>query len=249
MSERFHIGNQRVEIGMLLTLDEEESHHLARVMRIRSGATVRLFGDGREYDAIIRDVGRRVTVEVLAERSPLSPPRISLTLAIPWLRGGRTEFLIQKLTELGAERVIVYHADRQVMRPEPEKLERLRRVAIEACKQCERAEVPRIETVANLEEVLATPLPVGGLRVVAAERSDAPRMSEILQTWFSQFRPYNEQRPACLIITGPEGGFSPDELSACEGRSQFVSLGPRILRADTAPIVGAVLALAAAEEI
>jgi len=249
MSERFHIGNQHVEIGMLLSLDEEESHHLAKVMRIRTGATVRLFGSGREYSAVVREVSRRVRVEVVAEHPAVSPPRISLTLAIPLLRGGRTEFLIQKLTELGADRLIVYHAERQVVRPDPEKLERLRRIAIESCKQCERAQVPCVGALANLREVLSTHLPIGGLRVVAVERSDAQRMSAVLHTWLRQFAANETQRPACLIATGPEGGFSAAELAACQGRAQCVSLGPRILKADTAPIVGAVLALAAVEEM
>ena len=103
MAERFHVETSGLSSGDVVALDREESHHLLKVMRVRPGQAVRVFGAGREYEAVLTGTqDGKAVVELRREIPVLTPPLLRLVFALPWLKGGKTEYMVQKLTELGA---------------------------------------------------------------------------------------------------------------------------------------------------
>jgi 16S rRNA (uracil1498-N3)-methyltransferase len=241
VSERFYVGDSPAAVGGEMDLPLEESAHLLRVMRLRPGNTLRAFGASREFEATLVRADRKVaTIRIDREVPAIPPAVVRLTAAVPWLKGDRNEWLLQKLTELGVARVILFNATREVMHGGERKLGRMQRVALEACKQCGRADVPEICTADSLEAALSAREPLQD-NILLHEQCSEPRLSHLLTQ-------RNPTTPL-LVATGPEGGFSPEEVEAARAIATLASLGRRVLRAETAPIVAASLAMSAAGEL
>jgi 16S rRNA (uracil1498-N3)-methyltransferase len=225
MSERFYV-NLPLAPGPFL-LDGPEAHHLATVCRLRPGSEVCLFnGDGHEYPARITQVARRaITLEIIGESRPQRELPFSLEVAAPLPKGDRSQFLVEKLTELGVATFVPLICERSAGHPREAKGEKLERYVVEASKQCGRNVLMRIADAVAWEDhvsngdagevrILAHPYQAGELAEVA---KDAARVR---------------------IAVGPEGGFTDDEVTAAIARGwQAVALGPRILRVETAAIV------------
>lgn len=235
-----------------MELDPAESHHLLRVMRAQPGQRVRVFGQGREFEGILeRAAGQRAQIRLGSELTSPPLPAFRMRFLLPWLKGGRTESVLQKLTELGAAEFIVYRARRDVAHLEASKLERLQRNVVEACKQCERADCPPVSLGGNLADtVAASGLPPERCLVLAERSPSVVHLStalvELTQAGLTG------SPGACgelLIASGPEGGFHPDELAQAAPVATLVSLGPRILRAETAPVAAAAVALSAGGDL
>ncbi len=218
-AERFYID---APLTGHLTLDGPELHHLAHVMRIRTGEEIELV-NGRGSLAIAKVVAiakHEATLQVLsASQSPVPEPRI--LLAIPLMRPSKLEFVIEKCTELGADAFYLYpaaHSEKEDL--SPHQLERLHHIAIAAMKQCGRLDLPPIHNT-EWDQLFQIPAPL----------------------FFGDTRP-NAQRLSAergLIITGPERGFSEKELMQLEQKGTGVTLHRNILRAETAPMVAAIL--------
>jgi 16S rRNA (uracil1498-N3)-methyltransferase len=213
--------------GAQIEATEAQAHYLGRVMRRAAGDALWLFnGADGEWEATIallhRVRGRfMVTVQRRAQR-----PEPDLWLVFAPLKRDATDHLVQKATELGASALLPVQTERtNAARINPE---RLAAIATEAAEQCERLTVPRIASLRPLGAVLAD-WPRQRRLVAALERSDAPRVRA-------------EAGPAALLV-GPEGGFSPAELDALQRHPLVIaaSLGVRVLRAETAAIVGLAL--------
>jgi 16S rRNA (uracil1498-N3)-methyltransferase len=215
--------------GSVVELPSAAAAHLAKVLRARSGDAVVLFaGDGLEFAATVASVrGSRVTAAVGEGREVdrESPLAVTLVQCIP--RGDRMDFIVQKAAELGVARIIPVFSQRSVVRlDEPQaasKAAHWRSVAVNACEQCGRNRLPTIDAPRQLIHYLGDS-PAAGPRLL--------------------LEPEFESRGAALdidakveIAIGPEGGFGADELEAFR-ISGFgaVSLGPRILRTETAAI-------------
>ncbi len=215
----------------------DEAHHMVRVSRVRPGEAVSLFdGTGRRWRGVVACAGSTVRVEKLEPLPANEPPlEIHLVQAVP--KGDRWEWILEKGTELG---VSVFHpvlTRRTVVRIPPQRAaarrSRWQRVAEAAVRQCERARIPRVEPLRGLAGALRNlgPAGAGEVRIVWSERSCAPPPGGV------------EGSPRKLVLAvGPEGGWEPEELGFLE-RAGFVpaSLGPRILRAETAALVGVAL--------
>jgi 16S rRNA (uracil1498-N3)-methyltransferase len=211
-------------------LPEEVSTHVARVLRARAGQLLTLFdGRGGEYDARIVTIDRRgVRVQIDLHRAieRESPLIVSLLQALA--RGERMDLIVQKATELGVAAIVAWGGERSVVRLDGEGLarrcEHWRAVAISACEQCGRNRVPSIQSVADFATACAQS-DVTSLRLLLA--ADATRTLPSVV----------EQASSISLAIGPEGGFS-DEERALAQQQGFVScrLGPRILRAETAPL-------------
>lgn len=220
-----------------------------QVLRLQPGAALRLFdGRGGEWDALVTHMGRsEVRVRVGAHDSVDRELARRVTLAIGVPANERMDALVEKATELGAAEIVALMCERAVLRLQGERaakrLAHWRGVAIAACEQSGRTRIPQLPPVATLADWLrslpavdASPSPArwllsplpGAIGVGSAIAALAPDRSA----------------PIC-ILSGPEGGLSVDEQSLAR-RAGFtpVSLGPRILRADTAPLA-ALAALAA----
>jgi 16S rRNA (uracil1498-N3)-methyltransferase len=211
-------------------LPPDVSAHVARVLRARVGQSLTLFdGCGGEYDASILEIGRRgVQVRIDLQR-PIereSPLRVTLLQALA--RGERMDFIVQKATELGVAAIVAWGGERSVVRLDSAALARRcthwRAVAISACEQCGRNRVPRIDAAADLAGACAQS-EAGSLRLQLAP--DAERTLSSVAG----------QSPSISLLIGPEGGFSDDELALAQQHGfQLCRLGPRVLRAETAPL-------------
>jgi 16S rRNA (uracil1498-N3)-methyltransferase len=212
-----------------LDLDGTAANHVAKVLRLRPGDPLILFDDaGGEYSATVVELTRdavRVDVgEYLAfdRESPLQ-----VTLAQGVSRGERMDVVVQKATELGVKRIVPLLAERTVVRlnaaQAANRLRRWRAIAVAACEQCGRNRLPEITAPISVQEFLVSDLPEGlrlllqpdgGMRV-----RDLPASS------------------AVTLLIGPEGGLAAAEQSAALA-AQFrgLSLGPRILRTETAAL-------------
>lgn len=231
---RLYVPPDRLS-GPTLTLTGSDHRYLARVLRAQPGQDVVLFdGAGDEVVARVERVGPSEIELRLGERrtaaargaSPAAP--VVLLATVP--RGGRMDLLIQKTTELGVARIVPVLATRSVARPEVGRRARWEKIAREAARQCERADVPAIDAPVELAAALgAGDLPE--LRIGFFERQGERSLASVL----------GEPRPTALLV-GPEGGFTDAEMKAARTAGFVpVGLGARILRAETAAIVAVAL--------
>ena len=220
-----------------LVLDEEEAHHCLDVMRCREGDRVIVFnGAGAEAEAEITATAKgSVTLKASLFGSTARPPAaITLGQAVP--KGKNMDLIIQKATELGASRIVPLLSERTVVLLDGEDLEKKRqkwqRVAIEACKQCGQNWVPEVAAPLKVDAFVRQVK--DSLRLVAAIGPDARPLKVILAAREEEGAP----RPvAATLMIGPEGDFTPAEISTALGHGFLpLSLGPIILRSETAAI-------------
>jgi 16S rRNA (uracil1498-N3)-methyltransferase len=216
--------------GALVPATPAQAHHMGTVMRRAAGESVRLFnGVDGEWQAVYRPEGRGKAVLEVVAQTRVQAPEPDVWLAFAPLKRDATDLVVQKATELGVSAILPVLTRRTIA--QRVNLERLAAIATEAAEQCERLTVPRLAEPVSLPALLAG-WPVGRVLVAAVERAAAP--------------PIRAQQGAGLLV-GPEGGYAPEELELLT-RHPFVhtaSLGPCVLRAETACIVG--LALLQAE--
>jgi 16S rRNA (uracil1498-N3)-methyltransferase len=213
-------------------LPADAATHVARVLRARAGESLTLFdGCGGEYDAAIIQIDRsgvRVRIDLHREVERESPLRVQLLQALA--RGERMDFIVQKATELGVAAIVAFGGARSVVRLEGAALarrcEHWRAVAISACEQCGRNRVPTLSAVADLAAACAQ-ADAGSVRLLLAPEADRTLTSMMRDAPVS----------GISLAIGPEGGFSERELAAAEQQGfQACRLGPRVLRAETAPL-------------
>jgi 16S rRNA (uracil1498-N3)-methyltransferase len=230
MPRRFYLPQSLETPGLRLT--GAEANHLRRVLRYEPGDEITLFdGRGSEARARIVSIADDAVELAVLERSPADEfPRWSVTLASAVPKGERFDWLVEKATELGVDRVVPLITARSIVNPGAGKLARLRRTIIEASKQCGRSRLME----------LADPIPWDDF---LAGRSS----SESFVIADPSGEPFGPSRAASgvdmVLAVGPEGGFTTDELvRAGERGAGLVSLGSTILRIETAAIALALLA-------
>ncbi|MGL5741874.1 MAG: 16S rRNA (uracil(1498)-N(3))-methyltransferase [Legionella sp.] len=215
--------------GQLLELSPEASQHVGVVLRMQIGEHLTLFcGDNREFDAIIEDVKKKqVSVRVGSgtDTSLESPLTIHLAQAIS--KGERMEWVMQKAVELGAASITPVISERCVVKLDKErmtkKLHQWQSIVIAACEQSGRNTVPVVHPAVTLDHYM---------NEVQAE------LKLILHPGGAKnWRNYNIGAAPIALLIGPEGGLSESEVNfACQNGFQSLSLGPRILRTETAAI-------------
>ncbi len=218
-------------VGTRVELSSEESHHLLHVCRQQIGETVILFGDSRKYVAQLVDVhGHNAILEVTNVLIPPTTQSLKTYFAIPCLKSNNTEFLIEKLTELGADKITVFISERTICRdPKKINLQRFRTVALNAAKQSERFTIPEVNVSASIAESLSA---------FALEKhcmfSAIERMPE--KKRFADF--FNKvTMKEIAFVSGPEGGFTGNEKEQLSNLTVPISLGENVLRAETAPLI------------
>jgi len=223
------------------TLRGEEARHLVRVLRVRKGAPVEIFdGRGRRWTGAVLEIGSGSVRVGDLRQLPANEPAVEIELIQGLPKGDRWEWVVEKGTELGVARFRPVYSEHSVARlPEARETDRRTRwgkIALAAAKQCERARVPAVEPIRGLADTLATlgPPVSGEGRLALTERTPGARPG------------CPDSRPSLVrLAVGPEGGWSSAdrELLAAAGFAPQ-SLGPRILRTDTAGLAGVVLVLA-----
>ena len=215
-------------------LSPEDTRHALRVLRLTEGAEIELFAEGKRYRAVLcAPSGERQAVRILSPL-PSTEPRLTLTLFQGLPKADKMEWIIQKAVELGVSRIVPLRMSRCVVRLEdqdvPHKLERWRRIAREAGKQSGRCIIPDILPPLNWQALPAwEDLP----EICAVPWEEAKSLGPL-----SFARRHPDLRSLGIVI-GPEGGISPEEMSMLPDRFVPLTLGPRILRTETAGMAAA----------
>jgi 16S rRNA (uracil1498-N3)-methyltransferase len=226
-----------VEPGQLrsatVELTGDEAHHAARVLRIREGEAITVAdGTGCVAEAVVSHVGDTVEADVTALRSvPLPRPAITLYQAV--MKGDKMDALIEKSVEVGVRRVVPFLAERTIVRWDDSKIERAAdrwsAIARAAAKQ---SRSPWLTDVEKIVSAAGRLIPTEEV-VVALHESAARRLRDVLP---------EEAPPSVGLVVGPEGGFAEAELKDMEALGiGAAGLGERILRTETAGLVGATI--------
>lgn len=257
MPIRLHVGVPLVE-GAPLELPEEAARH-AQVRRVQPGDVLRLFdGCGAEHEAQVLAMGRREVVVRVGVRQPALPELAArVTLAVGMPANERMDFLVEKATELGVAAIQPLHCARSVLRLQGERAQRRavhwQAVAVAAAEQCGRAVVPKVLPVRDLVAWCAgLPGPATGSRLLLSlAAASAPvtllrGLPGLPGLAGAARRTKEPAEPACgpadsgmtvCALSGPEGGLTAQEEETARAAGFVsVSLGPRVLRADTAPL-------------
>ena len=224
---------QLLSAGARVELDAAQTNYLGNVLRMGTGGELLVFdGSTGEWLARIAEAGKkRMTLTI--ERRTREPETIpDVWLAFAPVKRAQTDWLIEKATELGVSRLIPVITQRTVA--ERVKLERLGAISIEAAEQCGRTRLPEI----------AEPMPLARL----LEHRDAARTLYFADEAGGEWAPDAFTPGPCLLLTGPEGGFTDDERAAIRAAPNAVpiSLGPRILRAESAALAALAVYMAVA---
>jgi 16S rRNA (uracil1498-N3)-methyltransferase len=228
--------------GVAVELTPEAVRHV-QVRRAQPGDPLLLFdGRGGEWQATVTRMGRQqVTVTPQRHRAVSREARCAVTIALGMPANDRMDFLVEKATELGVAAVQPLHTARSVLRLQGERAERKRShwqaVAVAASEQCGRTRVPTLAPVQSLEDWLAGLPPVDGggpHRWLLAPGGPPPALDRAPGP---DDRPVDGGPVGLTLLSGPEGGLSDAEAAAATAHGFVpVGLGPRILRADTAPL-------------
>lgn len=229
---RFHVPEAAP--GARVTLPKHAAHHAREVLRLAPGAHVRIFdGRGAEFEAMLEAVTRREVTARLAGMVPARPESpLRVTLAVSALKGDRMELVIQKATELGVVdiRPVVTTRTDAAARPalRGTRQERWDKVASGAAEQSGRAVVPEVLPTTTLDELLGSPFE--GRRLVFL---NAPGLATLAP----------KPRPtSALLLIGPPAGFEEREIAAARSAGfEATSLGPRVLRTETASLAAVTL--------
>ncbi len=207
-------------------LSVEETRHLRDVLRLREGETAQVFdGNGREFSCRIEKIEKSNTVlEILQEIAPTATAsNLCLTLAAALLKGEKFDLVIQKAVELGVSKFIPVTTKRTDVKPKDsdKRPARWQKIALEAAKQCGRADLMKIAKPAGFEQLLSI---AEGTKILFAEK-DGDGFSKI------------QKDKKITAVVGPEGGWEDSEIEAAKNSGfQIVTFGGRILRAETAAI-------------
>lgn len=218
-----------------LSVHGDEHHYLARVRRARSGDAVEVVdGAGRRARGVIARIGERETIIDVSEPEVIAAEPPFVRALLPLIKGERMDLALEKLVEVGVDAIVVWPAARSVVRLGADRrdarLAKYEAAVRAAARQCGRAQVPTVAIADTLAAAVATlPPPDAAARRLVLDPSSDDALAA------------HDARDV-TIVSGPEGGLAPDELDVL-ARADFVSvgLGPRILRAETAPVIAIAL--------
>ncbi len=224
--------------GQFIRLTSQQQHYLRGVVRLQKGDRfLALNGLGSSWLVELKDE-YGIIVEEIKENTELPQP-ITLMVALP--KGNGFDQVVRCCTELGVTTLIPLVSERTLLNPSPHRIERWRKIALEAAEQAERQRVPQILDVISLEKVLKTINLSNSHAYLCVTRHQADHLLLYLQS--------QPPRPT-IIATGPEGGWTQEEVEAAIAVGfQPVSLGNRIFRSITAPIIALSLVSATLESV
>lgn len=237
---RFFVSPESISGARVELIDSALVHQLTRVLRLRPGQQVLLLdGIGNAYEVTLTELGReRVTGLVERRVVATGEPVFALTLYVALLRAERFEWVLQKGTEIGVQAFVPVQCTHSLPadRAADHKLARWQRIVREAAEQSCRGRLPTVAPPQSFASACADAATTDDALILREDAAD--HLRAILRGYIQQ-SPGAHPRSMALL-SGPEGGFSAEELTtATEHGIMPASLGPRILRAETAPIVAA----------
>ena len=223
--------------GEVVDLPPEEAEHLVRVLRLTAGAAVRVFnGRGGEFDAVVDTATKSgVQVRVQARRDAQPEVDVDVTLAQAVLKGDKMDEVVRDAVMMGVRAIRPILTTRSEVAlaslRRSHRQERWQRISVSSAKQCGRAVVPVVHEPCTFEQALASlggaGSPHGGLMLV--EPSATASVVSVGEV--------GAKPPGVTVLIGPEGGWTPDEITLGAGMCRLVTLGTRTLRADTMGLV------------
>lgn len=228
---RFFLPSE-TPVGESLVLTGEPAAH-ARVLRLRPGDSV-VVCDGQDTDypcEVVESTPEQLVLKVLEHRPSDTEPKLRVSVYMAYAKADKFEHVIQKATELGAAELVAFPSSRCVSRPDDKslrkKLERWQKIAASAAEQSGRGCIPVVRTVPSLKAAVAE----------ASGKEFSALLYENEQKTTFRSRIGDGGFSTAAIMTGPEGGFEPSEVQEAAEAGMFVcTLGPRILRCETAPL-------------
>ena len=218
--------------GNRAVLTGAHADHLVRVLRARIGQEFDVVANGIVRQGVIVALADSLVDFELGEEIPAQPTAIQLTLLLAIFKFDRMEWAIEKCTELGVTRivpVVARRTDSHLVAAAAKRVERWRRIAVQASEQSRRASPPEIADPVKLQEGMVLP---AGLKIVLSEAEEQAQLRDI--------QPAGE----VLLAVGPEGGWTEDELELLQKNGWLsASLGPTILRAETAAIAATAITM------
>lgn len=240
--KRFYFSGELAE-NMLVSIEGEEFHHLANVMRARVNDSVCLFnGDGNFYFGKITQINKK-NAEILINNTQKSEnePKVELTIYQALAKGDKLSLIMQKITEIGASELAIFDSEFCDVKANTTRVDRLETIAISASKQCGRATITKQSGVLKFNEIVNQIKDFDAF-YVAYENEDGLTLSKDL------ILNKNKLNKVAVMI-GAEGGFSEKEIELLKTNgAKIVSLGNRILRTETASIVCAGLVMQILEQ-
>jgi 16S rRNA (uracil1498-N3)-methyltransferase len=230
---RFFVSGDSIKQNKAV-ITGSDAKHIARVLRLLPGEVIWLAaGDNREFAARITKItNQEVVCEIIAGKEICTEPPVQITLYQGLPKGGKMELVVQKSTELGVSRIVPVICERTIVRLDPAKADQRRirwqRIAAEAAKQSRRTVIPEVSEPLTLDKALEQ-LSRGVLALMPWEEEIGCGIGAVLKKGIKK---------EAAVFIGPEGGFSRREADLARSNGVFlVSLGPRIIRTETAGIV------------
>ncbi len=237
---RFFVEPENIT-GSIATLSGNEARHISAVLRLAPGTKITLFdGSGSFYEAEITKISanrveaRIVSITPFIDIAESSRPAVHIGLGV--LKGKKMDLVVQKITELGIASLQPFRSRFcAANEPDANRLSRWQKIALEACKQCNRPKPPELLEVMDFNNLLsASGADNHDMKLILWEEEGQKTLAQTLE-------PSGSIR-SCLVLIGPEGGFNADEIKASVAAGFTpVSLGNRILRAETATIAAAAI--------
>ncbi len=235
----FYIDPSRIDRTSAV-ITGPDARHISRVLRLKPGDEIGLFdGAGFAYEARVAGLSPgEIDASILRAYPAPGESPLHLTVAQALLKDRKMDGLVRQLTELGASRWLPFISERSIPRPNDKRLrarrERWIKIAREALKQCKRGRTPTVGEVRAFEEILDAPEP-DDLKILCWEKETKPVHAGISMA-------SGERIDRVFMLLGPEGGFTPREVEmAREHGFVSISLGPRVLRAETAALAACAL--------
>ena len=215
--------------GSRAILTGDKHNHLAFSLRVRPGDKVVLCNDCIDYEAQVVSVTKNQTeLEILSQKECSGEPSIDVTLFFAILKGDKNDLVAQKVTELGVKRIVPFYSNNCECRRESFKVDRVNRIVVEAAEQCGRGVIPVVESLAEVKDVCSR-IKDFDLVIFANEREKLTGLKDV--------KILPDVHKSIAVIIGSEGGFTKDEgENFTSAGAKSITLGPRILRAETANI-------------
>jgi len=231
---RFFVGKINPKDGFIIVSDHTQLHHLRNVLRIKPREQVAVFdGSGNEYITAVTEIAPGAAKLEIKEKRPACEPGIKITVACAIPKKVKMDDIVDKLTQLGVQRLIPLQTERVIVRLDKQKraqrLLRWQNIALSAAKQSQRSRLPEIDPITEFKDAVLAGKGFD-LKLIPTLEGQRKNLKEI----FSDFSGKIEN---VMLLIGPEGDFTADEVAlAKESGFLPVSFGYQVLRVDTAAI-------------
>lgn len=235
--QRYFLNENAENHQRFFITNKDDIHHISKVMRYTEGDHIIInFNNRQTFEAeIIQIENNSIEIETMEQLEIATEMPVSITIASGLIKSDKYEWLIQKATEMGAHDYIAIQMDRSVVKLNDQKaakkIDRWQKIIKEAAEQSYRQLIPSIKYYSNLKYVYDMISEYDYILMAYEEQAKNGESSQFKKI-LTQLKPNNK----VLLLFGPEGGFSEEEVALFESNAHIVGLGPRILRAETAPL-------------